>query len=331
MKVSVIVPCFNMGWCVGRAIDSALSQDPEAVEVIVVDDGSTDDTPSQLQGLGPRVTVLTQHNQGLAAARNAGLRAARGEFIQFLDADDRLLPAKLSQQLALMQADPGLAGVYSDGYLVTLDGRRLNRISAESPAGLFSAQGAAQLRRTLMRGHPFPPHAPVLRRAAVLAAGLFDERLRAREDLDFWLRFTAQHRLAFLPGELIEYTVRPGSLSRSSEVMHDASCRVYAQLAADADFLALPAPERAAHLRAWAIEVGVLHHGPWSGRQTAPRAWAREASRLDPANWRGPLLRALLALPGGAAVMQQALAAQTRRWRQRFASAPAPAPAPELI
>lgn len=326
MKVSVIVPCFNMGWCVGRAVASALAQGHGGLEIIVVDDGSTDDTAMRLQGLGPQVTVLRQDNQGLAAARNAGIRAARGELIQLLDADDRLLPGKLAQQMAALQADPGLGGVYSDGYLVTMDGRRLNRISVESPVGLFTAQGAAQLRRTLMRGHPFPPHAPLLRRSAVLAAGLFDERLRAREDLDFWLRFTALHRMAFLPGALIEYTVRPGSLSRSSAVMHEASCRVYAQLARDADFLALPAAVRAGHLRAWAVEVGVQHRWPGPGRDAAAAGWAREASRLDPGNWRGPVLRALLAVPGGAALMQRAVAAQTWRWRHRFASRATPAP-----
>lgn len=315
----MIIASFNMGWCVGAAVDSALSQGVEGVEVIVVDDGSTDDTQTRLAPFAHRITLQRQQNSGQAAARNAALKLARGECIMFLDADDRLLPGKIALQLGYLRAHPAMSGVFSDGLLVTPEGEVLNRVSAESPAGLFSAEGAAQLRRHLLRGHPFPIHCALLRRSAVETVGGFDESLRAREDLDFWLRFAAAHETAYLPGELIEYVVRPRSVSRSRESMHVTGCLIYGALSRDAEFLALPAEERAAHLRAWAIEVGVQHHGPWAAGNEVARAFARTARQLDPHNWRGLLLMACLSMPAGIGLLQRGLAWQTRRWRNRHA------------
>lgn len=315
----MIIASFNMGLCVRAAVESVLSQDVEGVQVIVVDDGSTDDTRARLAPFACRITLWHQENRGQAAARNAGLRLARGEFIMFLDADDRLLPGKIAVQLAYLRAHPAMSGVFSDGLLVTPEGQVLNRVSTESPAGLFSAEGAAHLRRHLLRGHPFPIHCALLRGAAVETTGRFDESLRAREDLDFWLRFAALHKTGYLPGELVDYVVRPCSVSRSRESMHVAGCRLYGALTHDAQFLSLPAEERAAHLRAWAIEVGVQHHGPWAAANEVAREFARMARQLDPHNWRGLLLTTCLAMPAGIGLLQRSLAWQTRRWRNRHA------------
>lgn len=294
-RVSVIIPTFNMGWCVAVAIESVFGQEFPGVQVIVVDDGSTDDTPQRLLPYADRVVVVCQPNLGLSAARNAGVKRASGEFLVFLDADDRLLPGKLRQQVDALQARPALAAVYSDGWFATPQGRLIGRISAGYPNGLFSEQGAAQLRSLLLHGQPPPVHCVMLRRSALRRSGLFDETFSAREDLEFWLRFCAVHAVGYVPGESVVYTVRADSMSRSSARMHSQSIRLYKQLRLDPQFMRLAARQRAAHLRAWALEVGVRHYGPWALDGKAVREFAREACELDPTNWRSRLLPWLLA------------------------------------
>jgi len=105
--VSVIIPTYNCGAFVREAVESVLGQSHRDLEVVVVDDGSTDDTPVVLARIeDPRVTVIRSPHRGLSAARNEGLDRARGEYIAFLDADDRWLPSKLDRQVALMDAEP---------------------------------------------------------------------------------------------------------------------------------------------------------------------------------------------------------------------------------
>lgn len=115
-RVSVVIPTHNRGHLIGQALDSVLAQTYRDFEVIVVDDGSTDDTLSVLDEYKERIRVIRQPHRGQAGshARNAGIREATGEFIAFLDSDDLWLPAKLERQMALLDADPHLAWVYCD-------------------------------------------------------------------------------------------------------------------------------------------------------------------------------------------------------------------------
>lgn len=115
MRVSVIIPAYNCEAYAGEAVGSALAQTYRDVEVIVVDDGSTDDTPDVLAAISdPRLHVIRQPNRGISAARNAGLDAATGAYIAFLDADDRWLPTKLERQLRLMEAEPDVVACFTD-------------------------------------------------------------------------------------------------------------------------------------------------------------------------------------------------------------------------
>lgn len=123
--VSVIIPTYNRARLVCRAIDSALCQTHPAVEVIVIDDGSTDDTPDRLAAYGGRIRLLRQANAGVCAARNAGLAAARGAFIGFLDSDDEWLAWKLSAQLAAFRAHPDLQLAATDAMVVDREGHLL--------------------------------------------------------------------------------------------------------------------------------------------------------------------------------------------------------------
>src|SRR5262245_58457673 len=104
--VSVIIPSYNYGCYVQQAVDSALSQSYPNQEVIVVDDGSTDDTEVRLAAYGKRIRYIHQKNQGLSEARNTGIREARGEFLAFLDSDDAFHPKKTELQMAYLMAHP---------------------------------------------------------------------------------------------------------------------------------------------------------------------------------------------------------------------------------
>ncbi|MCA9271314.1 MAG: glycosyltransferase family 2 protein, partial [Planctomycetales bacterium] len=120
--ISVVIPTFNCAGYIGRALDSVFSQDYAPLEVIIVDDGSTDDTIAALEPYNDRIRLLRQANAGSAAARNAGLAQATGEFVALLDADDWFLPNKFHTQAAMLAADPSLAAVHSGWRIVDEDG-----------------------------------------------------------------------------------------------------------------------------------------------------------------------------------------------------------------
>ena len=103
--VSVVIPTYNRGWCLNDAVDSVFSQTYGRYELIVVDDGSTDDTKKRLSRYDD-LTVITQHNRGVSAARNRGIASSKGDLIAFLDSDDLWLPEKLCAQVAFFQANP---------------------------------------------------------------------------------------------------------------------------------------------------------------------------------------------------------------------------------
>ena len=124
-RVSVIIPTYNRANLVCRAIDSALAQTHPDIEIIVVDDGSTDDTAERLAIYDQRIRVIRQPNAGVGAARNSGIALAGGEFIAFLDSDDDWLPWKLSAQIAAFQQRPELQFTCTDAMVIDRDGKFL--------------------------------------------------------------------------------------------------------------------------------------------------------------------------------------------------------------
>jgi glycosyltransferase involved in cell wall biosynthesis len=184
--VSVVMPAYNVAWCIGRAVDSVLAQDFRACELIVVNDGSTDGTRALLEGYGAAITVINQENRGMSAARNAGIRRARGTYVAFLDADDWWLAGKLARQVELMHGRPEIGFSSTTVRVEDDDGRLLNlwrcpNGSTEILATLF-AQNAA-----IAGGCS----AVMARRELLDRVGLFDESLRGFEDPDLWMRLAA--------------------------------------------------------------------------------------------------------------------------------------------
>jgi glycosyltransferase involved in cell wall biosynthesis len=198
--VSVVVPVYNGARYLRRAIDSALAQTYRDVEVLVVDDGSKDDSPEVIAGYGPRLRALRQANGGVARARNAAIRASSGELIAFLDQDDWWLPGKVAAQVQRLLAEPevGLAHTSVLQYSEAA-GSFVEVYPTEASAGL---QGHCYERLLLGNGIF---NSSVMVRSAVLAdVGVLDAAMPGNtvQDYDLWLRVARRHRLAYVPERL---------------------------------------------------------------------------------------------------------------------------------
>lgn len=192
---SVIIPTHNRAWCLGRAIDSVLAQDFADFELIVVDDGSNDQTPALLMGYGDRLSVIRQDNRGVSAARNAGIRAASGELIAFLDSDDQWLASKLSVQAAFFQDNPE-AMICQTQETWVRNGVRVNpgRRHLKRAGDIFTDSLALCL---------VSPSAVAMRRRLFDVVGLFDENLPVCEDYDLWLRVSCRHPVHLIDQALV--------------------------------------------------------------------------------------------------------------------------------
>lgn len=189
--VSVIIPTYNYARFVTEAVDSVLAQTYGDLEVIVVDDGSTDDTPERMKTYGDRVRYIRQANQGPSATRNNGIEAARGDLIAFLDADDVWHPGKLRAQMSYLEAHPDVALLATD---CTLE---LPQPWPALPACVADTAVDVGLDELVIHSR-FGICGVVIRRKCLDAAGLFDASLRAAEDRDLWLRIASRFRIAKL-------------------------------------------------------------------------------------------------------------------------------------
>ena len=226
--VSAIVPTFNRAYCVCRTIDSALAQTHSRVEVLVVDDGSTDDTRQVIQqryGSEPRVKYIFQENTGVSGARNTGMQAAQGDCIALLDSDDVWKPYKLDLQLAVLERLPEVGMVWTDMEAIDPSGKvfspryirefyssyRLWRMSAlfsrQIPIGKIAphlppevTEGtvfAGDIYSQMVMGNLVHTSTVLMRRERMEQTGLFNVEFKAGEDYDFHLRTTRAGPVAF--------------------------------------------------------------------------------------------------------------------------------------
>lgn len=212
-RLSAIIPAYNCARYLAEAIASALAQDSVDLEVVVVDDGSTDDTQSILASFGDRIRTLRQENRGLPAARNTGILASRGELIAFLDADDTWERDKSRKQLAYLEANPACGLVFCDVFRMDESGRRIAPVlgdkAKEVPTGRC-------LERLFLGNFVLVPGV-VVRRDVLERAGPFDESLRSVEDYDMWLRIAAIAEVGIVPEPLASWRERAGQMSRSRD------------------------------------------------------------------------------------------------------------------
>jgi glycosyltransferase involved in cell wall biosynthesis len=212
--VSVVIPSYNYGRFVTEAVDSAINQTYRPLEVIVVDDGSTDDTRQRLAPYLDRIRYVYQANKGLSAARNTGIRHAQGQWVAFLDADDVWHPDKIGVQL-------GVAGIDATVGLVG------SPPCTDMPTALPDHPATRALGvRDFLFGVPIAPSAVLVRRKALELVGGFDETLSSVEDRDIWLRLSVAVRCLQVSTPCWRYREHPGQMSRNAQRMFDNYLRV---------------------------------------------------------------------------------------------------------
>ena len=203
--ISVIIPVFNRRHCLAATLRSVLAQTFTDFEVIVVDDGSTDDSAAVARGFGDRVRVLSQPNRGASAARNAGLRAARGKWIAFLDSDDFWSPQKLERQLAVLQKH---GGNWCAAQPVDENGRRLFRLEEVNATrlepGIFIIPQPVEV-VLAAACHPYL-QSMLVEKSLAQRAGGFDEELGNAEDTEFIFRLARLSTLLFVDEPLAVVT-----------------------------------------------------------------------------------------------------------------------------
>jgi glycosyltransferase involved in cell wall biosynthesis len=206
--ISVIMPTYNRADLVGQAIDSVRQQDFEDWELIVVDDGSTDETPEILSAYGRsgKVHCVRQENAGQSVARNRGLQRAKGKWVAFLDSDNRWLPHKLSTQVNALKTMSDVDVLYGDIELIDEEGRF---VSSQPERPRYSGI----IWRQLLHSNCVNFNTSVVRREKIEAVGRFDERLRRGEDYDLWLRLSANASFQYLPGVVAQYRVAGARVS----------------------------------------------------------------------------------------------------------------------
>lgn len=282
--VSIIIPCYNQACYLAEAVESALKQTYSALEVLVIDDGSTD-TTREVATHYPAVRYVHQANQGVSAARNTGIQHSTGDYLVFLDADDRLLPTAVATNLAFLESDATCA--FAAGHYRYIDAngtpsceKRPHRITSD------------HYRALLERNYIGMPAVGMYRRAVFDEIGLFDSRFHGCEDYDMYLRIAQRHAIHCHSVLVAEYRRHGAGLSNNAAAMLTTALRV---LAAQKSYIDASGDAR---LQA-AYRVGVRSWRNLYGRELLLSIGQRVARR----DWRGALHRTRVLLPhipGGA-------------------------------
>lgn len=216
-KISVVIPAYNAMTYLPETLENLLQQTWQDFEVIVVNDGSSDDTPQWVAEVrDPRVKLVSQENQGLAGARNTGIAHAQGEYIAFLDADDLWEKTKLEKQLQSLEQNPNVGLVYTWVLLIDAQGKKTGRV--------FKSEAQGKVWQTLIQENIVGCGSVALvRRECFETCGLFDRNLRSFvEDWDMWLRIASKYKFAVVPEGLVYYRQHANSASRNWSSMEES-------------------------------------------------------------------------------------------------------------
>lgn len=221
-KVTIVIPSYNSAQWVAESLNSILLSTTKEFEVIVVDDGSTDNTKDIIEPFlkDDRINYIFQNNKGLSGARNTGIKNAKGEFLVFLDSDDLILPEKLSVQCKYLKDHPEVDIVYSNSQWFVEDD-----FNETLPVQFPIYEG--DVLNQLIYGNFMHVNSVMVRKGKVIEAGLFDELLRELEDWDLWLRIVLNgSKIGFTPGILSKVRIRKGSMTSNQKKMNSTMVRV---------------------------------------------------------------------------------------------------------
>jgi glycosyltransferase involved in cell wall biosynthesis len=215
MTISIILPTFNRSRYLPLALDSILAQTYRDLEVIVVDDGSTDDTEQVVMPYSGQIKYIYQENQGRGAARNVGLQYATGEYIAFLDSDDLWHPDKLERQVPVLEANADSAFVHGPVDVIDENGCKDEK-GTKNILRLFKKAGRSGFSyENLIDSCLIFMSAILVKKECFRTVGVFDRSLRILEDLDWYLRVARRYRIAYLDGSpLVSYRFHKGNAYR---------------------------------------------------------------------------------------------------------------------
>ncbi len=241
-----MIPAFNAAKYIRETLDSVLAQTYRPIEVIVVDDGSTDGTREQILAYGDRVRYVWQPNRGPSSPRNHGVRLASGEFVAFLDADDLIAPQWIAAAVAVMKRRPDVGLTFMN--FVHFDSAGVDPTDHFATCSLLGAHLAGRrnpgdpvvlppaVSTDILLVENFGSSAPVVRRAAIAAAAGFDETIPANEDYDFNYRIAARYHIAVIPDVLMHKRRHDGNLTAHPDLIFSGQIMVrYKMLAATSD------------------------------------------------------------------------------------------------
>ena len=205
--VSVVLPVFNGSIFLREAIESVIAQTYKPLELIVVDDGSTDDTAIVAKSYGERLAYHHQENRGVAAALNRGIRASHGKYIAWLSHDDVFLPHKLERQIEYLHEHPEYRAIYSDFYIIDADGEIIREI--ETPwypreSAIWKLFGSMYINGS----------STLIERTCFDEVGFFNGRLRYSQDVDMWIRMGLAFDFGRIPEKLLKWRSHPDQGSR---------------------------------------------------------------------------------------------------------------------
>lgn len=318
--VSVIIPVFNCEPYIAAAIDSVLAQDFSDLEIIVIDDGSTDGTPMVLEQYSGRIRLVRQKNAGVSSARNAGLDIAKGEYIAFLDADDVWYKEKLGIQVKTLEAFPEIAGVFSNFQTIDKNGGILERNGIQKLYSIFREHGETiealfasrvpidsgapasgrmdffygNIFKSLFKGNFINTSSIVLRKAALKGVG-FNTSQRTQEDYDLWMRLSKDHPLGYIDIPLLYTRKRPGQLTGMAQIEEIAlgSLEIVEKFSRDTGLLGKDAVKR--RLSRKYGDLGAIYLG--NNKAALARAALLKSLSYEPFNLRHILFLFLSGVP----------------------------------
>ena len=213
--VSVIIPTYNRANLVAKAIKSVLSQTYQDFEIIVIDDGSTDNTEEIIRSFkDKRVKYIKKYkeNKGSSVARNIGIKVARGKYIALLDSDDEWLPEKLDKQIKVLQSEsPEVGVVYSNLCYIDENGKSMNKLRNPKKEGYIYED-------LFGKNCVGTPSTVLIRKECFHQVGLFDDLLNAMEDWDMWIRIAKYYRFALIKVPLVKYRLHSNQKTRNLEL-----------------------------------------------------------------------------------------------------------------